>query len=568
MKEQSSIRWLIKRTAWIVSGENPYLVQKADRKSQLWHYFIGVFMSMVILVKITSLFIFFHSLIESIWISLTMSVLVSISIFNILRLLIISFSVPTIPVPFESGMPVYFSRLIRYSIVILLALFIAQPIAVYLFNEDLEPIVTKHRTEELEKLNQELNTMYLEEVATINEIIAYSNKADQAFYNNQLIEKEASHDKQLLVVSNLISNSNYFIYQIKQLHKQGSTEFILFQLFIVLLFYLPVLFKRRAQIFGNVQTLKKEHDMRLVSSEYERFKAQYNAILLTKYGVEPHEHEVFQDPPFNTTLTEKEYKGQKLFIREFRTNKDAQLGLGISKHYITSTFKAKFKSNMISDKQEFSLNNIYDIELVSPTEHSLENHTKTQHNHNQFNPFFKLVTAYYKTSTGIVSEKKEDALFLLGLEDVKIEDIDIEHTVVDIDEIHGTLKGKLSAELTYRDIDERLRINYIEADKQNRPDILPNKQSTAFPNFIKAMYLLPIGLFTIGLLYYGYTHSGHLFFVSFIILLGLTYARFKLHKIIKKKWIKTVMTIAIVLLFINVVAHSIKFLIEMVMSLF
>lgn len=521
----------------------------------------------IIGTMVASFFFFFHSLMESIWMSLTISILVSIAIFNIYRLLIISFSVPTIPVPLEHGFPVYFARFARYVIVVLLALFIAQPLAIFVFKDYLVAPVSAYKEQQLAKLENELNQMHQDEVATINEIITYSNEADKVYYQDILKEKEVLHEKQLRIVSNLISSSNYFIFRIKELHKEGSKAFIFFQFFIVCLFYLPVFFKRRTQLYGDLMDLKKQYDVELVKKEHHKFKKLYQQKLLAySESNDLAEYNIYKDPPFNTVLKEEAFKKQKTFIREFKTDKETAIEIGEYHFYLKSRFTAKFRSSMIPSEQDFDLKQIYEVKLHQPEEIK-EQYFNVEENQNEsFSRYFTLVTASLKNTSPDIPENDPNE-YVIELDEAKILDIKIENTVQETNEVHGSLSGNLVAHLQYKNIEERKRRAYILSKKVNMAGkSLFTMVDNTFPGVIKVLYLIPVFVVLIGLLVLVHQYFGGLYLYTFLGLASLIYSRIKLNKSIKKNWIKVIMGIGIFAGFVILLAGVLTFLYKLVVE--
>lgn len=558
METQNEVIGRFKKIAWMLSGENPFLLKKTSRKTQLWHYFIGFIMLLVITFILVSCFIFFHSLIQSIFVSGLLSFCVGLSLFNLYRLNVISFTSPTLPVNRITGLPIFLSRLFRYGIVAMLAFFVSQPIAIYLFEDQLKPVVEEHRKQELDKLQAELNTMFSHELKEIGEIRQNSSPVDQKEYDLIIANKKKLHQYEELVASTLIKESNYFIYKIQTVHEIDYYEVLFLQFFFIMVFLLPLFFKRREQIFGNLGEVKSNYHTSLVKADHLNFIEQQK-VLLGAYTNEPVVvHDIYQNPPFNTILIEEKYFPQKEFIRNYRKNNQEAIPLDQITFYVKAQFNAKVRS-VKTNNEDYQVEDVYELNLIQPTEFNKEEFDLINDQESVFsNQFFVCSAKLFN------EESKEWRKYLLQTDKVKITNFELANQTEDIQAIHASISGELVLSINYREIDERIKQKYFTSIVQPiKEQKYYSGMDDAFPWLVKGTYFLFLSTFVFGFLFMLYQYVGNIYLYVSLLLGVLIYLRIKLHKLQKRKWINHLITGGIVICFILILAGALSFLYEL-----
>jgi ABC-type multidrug transport system fused ATPase/permease subunit len=127
-----------------------------------------------------------------------------------------------------------------------------------------------------------------------------------------ILRAKLQHESRLEAVLN---KSSFFIHKIQVLSFKYPYTWIV-DLFIVVIFLLPIYWKYKGRQFNEYFLKRKYIERKIVAEEYGRFKETFSHLLAKKAGKPVSYYEPYTDPPFNTSkkTDPDNYKKQDDFL--------------------------------------------------------------------------------------------------------------------------------------------------------------------------------------------------------------------------------------------------------------
>ncbi len=173
------------------------------------------------------------------------------------------------------------SLLFRLLFVILLAVVIAQPWLVTLFDTS--------------KLIEETQRTYQATFTRLANTVSLSQDEAVAAGQRVLIRQR---------VDDLLAANNFYTRRVQLINRHYPLSWLV-TLVVVLFFVIPIGLKYKIRNTSNFYQLKKQKEEGFVLKEYEGFKARYTFILIGRFGISTTWYESCIDPPFNTRKKDK-----------------------------------------------------------------------------------------------------------------------------------------------------------------------------------------------------------------------------------------------------------------------
>ncbi|HEY4063641.1 MAG TPA: DUF4407 domain-containing protein [Puia sp.] len=195
------------------------------------------------------------------------------------------------------------SLLFRLLFVLLLAMVIAQPWLVTLFDT----------SQWIDRSRQEYR----------KEFIRLSDSATLSQDSLDITGQRASNRHR---IDHLLSVNNFYTRKIQLINSQYPLSWLV-TFIVVLLFIIPIGLKYHIRSKSNFYERKKALEEHIVCERYEDFKERYVATFSTRYGISTTWYESCTDPPFNTRKKEEKQEHadqQELLARIYDNEEDSE----------------------------------------------------------------------------------------------------------------------------------------------------------------------------------------------------------------------------------------------------
>lgn len=252
----------------------------------------------IISLTITSLLLMistlFHSLIFGVVIGLFFAFLISV-----LYLLLLQTLTPNL-LPSAKSVGVNFSRAIRFGSVIFIAIFIAKPLELEFYNDELVKIEASLKSE----LQTKLSAGIIKSFATEREFLTtqlsniYIPDEVKIKYINRLNGLKEAQEYDLERARLLVSKSGFFSQKLLKLNQQEKSVWLL-TILIVILFLFPIILKIYIPKNSIYLQDKRINDRKIVEDHYEYFKKMYAELFKHNHGRLIKYKEAYSDAPYN-----------------------------------------------------------------------------------------------------------------------------------------------------------------------------------------------------------------------------------------------------------------------------
>ncbi|KQB99953.1 DUF4407 domain-containing protein [Pedobacter sp. Hv1] len=306
MDKQRYVRFWSKKSIVSLIGIDYPILEQSEHDNISKFYFAGFLVLVILMISFCSVFYAFDLMFDMWHAEILLSSFFSLMFFTIYIFLIQTFSKEVFPTKYRFKF-FNLSNLSRIGFVLMIGFLIAQPIKIFVIrhqlSNDLE-IYKSHLYQNFCRINKNL---YLSDIKKlINDKNQYlsmpkSETLDIEIINinNDIARIENQINLANIKAKNSISDSNFFIKRIELANRHPLTFFII--LFILALFFTPILLIYSISGTSRYYKLKKNNDKNLVLTEYSSFKSKYTLLFQKKYNVHNiHFHEPFLDAPFNT----------------------------------------------------------------------------------------------------------------------------------------------------------------------------------------------------------------------------------------------------------------------------
>ena len=196
------------------------------------------------------------------------------------------------------------SLLFRLLFVILLAMVIAQPWLVTLFDT----------SKLIEQTRQDYRTAF---VRLADSVLLSQNEAVAANQRAVICQR----------VDDLLAANNFYTLRVQLINSHYPMSWLV-TFIVVLFFVIPIGLKYRIRNTSKFYQLKKQKEEGLVLKEYERFKERYTLVLAERFGISTAWYESCIDPPFNTRKknNEQEQADQNELLAKIYNNEEESEG--------------------------------------------------------------------------------------------------------------------------------------------------------------------------------------------------------------------------------------------------
>lgn len=291
-----------------ISGEDFSIIRKGTPALKNRFAAIGLFVGFIFMLCFASFILVFTNLfpVQHI-LGLFVAIFFAWMITNIYLLLLYTLS-KNVLCNTSTKKSLFVPNLIKYGFIVFIAILVAKPLEVLIFDSSLTNDLTQYKKSLLEKYVALTNNYYDQETTLLREIIEKERiNAIKSEYNlsqvNQYEEilKENKKNQQRLVkrMQDLISRSNFYTQGIIILCTKYPQSWLC-TLFIIGIFLAPALLKNFIPEKDEYYQLKKDIETRLVREEYSNFKGRFNQIMQRNHHSEYTWVELYEDPPFNT----------------------------------------------------------------------------------------------------------------------------------------------------------------------------------------------------------------------------------------------------------------------------
>jgi len=269
------------------SGDDYNIISRCEKTIQNRFMAIGGFVTVIFALCFIGSYFTFTMLFQNYFIGIPVGIFFSYMITNIYLLLLYTLSKNSFPCNTDKKAQL-FSISFRIIFICFIAIVISKPIETLIFSIPLESEIETYKQEQINKYSQSTVQYFDAESKNLKLIIEkqrllYGNAAAGQIdnYINLLEKKEIKKEELIVSMTNLVSNSNYYIQSIVILNtKYRTCWFITFFTMFVFLFpaYLKNFLGEQSTYYETKRTIEKE----LVEKDYANFKVRYNELFVTK----------------------------------------------------------------------------------------------------------------------------------------------------------------------------------------------------------------------------------------------------------------------------------------------
>lgn len=299
------------------SGDDYSIISQSDGKIQNRFIAIGGFVSVIFGLCFISCYFTFTQLFQNYFIGIPIGIFFAYMITNIYLLLLYTLSKNSFPCKTDKAAQL-FSILIRVVFICFIAVIVSKPIETIIFSMPLENEIEAYKLEQIDKYKKSTTEYYDAETKNLRIIIEkqkslYTNSETSQVGNYELLLQKKELEKIELISSmtNLVSNSNYYIQSIVILNSKYRSCWLI-TIFSIFVFLFPAYLKNFLGVQSSYYETKRKIENRLVKEEYTKFKTSYNQLFQKHLNKNIHFSESFIDAPFNTIRK----KDEREFLKE------------------------------------------------------------------------------------------------------------------------------------------------------------------------------------------------------------------------------------------------------------
>jgi len=280
-----------------MAGEDYEAFKQCSSLTKRRQLFIGLVICLVFLISflgITEAFTeFFHSTV----VGLTLGVFFGWTLVNIYLLLLYTLARNTL-VPSHIKATSRLAVVLRLGTIIFFAIIVSKPIEHFLFQKYTFTEITIERSKHLEDLSAHITNSYNRRISQL------TNEIQQ----EKLIRER---ERELQNIKDIVKSNNYYLESLKRLSNKGWPWFL--TLVIIMLFVWPIYLKRAIKPDTLYYQIRRQNELSVVLTEYERFKSEYVTIINSFTSKDEHLQysEPYIDPPFNFQLRSQNFNFSK-----------------------------------------------------------------------------------------------------------------------------------------------------------------------------------------------------------------------------------------------------------------
>ncbi len=295
----------LSRALCTFSGDDYSIISQSDKTIQNRFMAIGAFVTAIFALCFISCYFTFTKLFQNYFIGIPIGIFFSYMITNIYLLLLYTLSKNSFPCKTDIAAKL-FSVSIRVVFICFIAIIVSKPIETILFSAPLENEIAVYKQEQISKYRKSTAEYYDAETKNLKLIIEkqkklYSNAETSQIgnYEKLLQKKELQKDELITSMTNLVSNSNYYIQSIVILNTKHKACWLI-TLFTMFVFLFPAYLKNFLGEHSTYYEKKRNIENQLVKEEYASFKVRYNMLFQEYQNKNIQFSEPFTDAPFNT----------------------------------------------------------------------------------------------------------------------------------------------------------------------------------------------------------------------------------------------------------------------------
>lgn len=301
---------MYKEIIYKLAGDDYGIIRSCEKSTQERFLTIGLFVPIVFLLCLVSLFLTFRQAFNNISASLALSLFFSWMISNMYRLLLYTITKSALP---DVKGKVYnkTSLALRVLFVCFISLLISIPIESIFYSNLLNKDMTTFKIKTKEENHNTILTYYSQRYSEINKI-----SKNQLYQEQFKGRKEKERERVTNNMYHLVDISNYYLQRVKLLCSKHPTSWI-FTISFMFFLNIPVYLKYKMRL-SDYYLRKGVIERRIVELNYQAFRKKYSAILLKKYDQKVVFGEDYQDAPYNTIKKrdERVYHSEESLLSE------------------------------------------------------------------------------------------------------------------------------------------------------------------------------------------------------------------------------------------------------------
>ncbi|MEZ5003443.1 MAG: DUF4407 domain-containing protein [Chitinophagales bacterium] len=300
-----------------LSGADYSIIRKCSLEVQNLFRATGMFVFGIFIMCFISSYITFENLLHNKIGGIAIAIFFSWMITNIYLLLLYTLSKNTFP-HIKNSKASLISIAMRLIFICFIAIIVAKPIEIKIYAIPLKKEIQNYKYQKIDKYTQSTISYFDDETNNLKliidkqkEISSISSDATIDQYQKLIKKKEIQKVELIHSMETLVNNSDFFLQRISILSCKYESCW-LFTLAIIIIFLMPVYFKKRIEKYEEYFKIRSYIENRLVNDEYALFKEYYHSILINGFNIDIHYSETYIDPPFNTIRK----KDNRQFLKE------------------------------------------------------------------------------------------------------------------------------------------------------------------------------------------------------------------------------------------------------------
>lgn len=316
-KSQSeNFGFFLSKSLWKISSGDYAIIATCDSKIQRHFLFIGLLILGIAMLSFSSCTSYFLASFGGFYLAIFLGGLLAWAIMLIYLLLLITLERNMLP-HVDGGVSKKISDILRVGAIAFIAVFIAKPMEVVIFEEKTLAVRKMVSKEQFNQSSKMIAATYEPEIEKLeNDIYLEEEFMDDCDYHlrveqlrRKIKELEKKKEKEILLIRDKLASSNFFYASLLLLGIHYPYTWSI-SLLVLMIFVTPILLKMMLSKGSSYYKRKRRIEMDWIEESYAIFKHQYQHIFKEELNLEVEFYENYTDPPYNTQLLPK--KDRKL----------------------------------------------------------------------------------------------------------------------------------------------------------------------------------------------------------------------------------------------------------------
>tara|TARA_B100001250_G_scaffold288830_1_gene250578 strand:- start:3634 stop:4605 length:972 start_codon:yes stop_codon:yes gene_type:complete len=314
-----------------ICGFDPIILQKDDIADLTFRRFAYSFLFVILLTLFATYIVFVNS-IDSIILSIIISLFFTLVIINLYRLIIVTSSPNNLLIQKENFKDLIGHYIVKLVLLMIIFFIISKPLETQLFKNKVDYYLDDYKINLVNLFEKKLSNSSNQDIDNL--IYEYGKEYEFNIRNNLTNDSLAKLDlekkiniiiendeRQVNELREKITSSNFFFQQIKIVNSEIPESFFISLLIFVLVFY-PVyliMYDNNFRKYFEEELLSNNH---IIKTNWRKYSKQQENMFYETTGKKLIRQNLYQDPPFNRlkSIDKTKYLKKGSLVEWFKNN--------------------------------------------------------------------------------------------------------------------------------------------------------------------------------------------------------------------------------------------------------